>query len=153
MFGGRHRRRLWGIVPWEFAHKWQRCFTAYMLQRNAPDITPRRLLCHAARIVSSFTEFVIKKERAGVFCSCHINTKQFFACWEIFCIFVVSLRNTQCFRWHLGLLFREVKRPKLLNEQTIGTLNAHALWRGCAYVRMGAWSYLLDVRHYPRFFF
>ena len=32
----------------------------------------------------------------------------------------------QWFRWHLGLLFREVKRPKLLNEQTIGTLNAHA---------------------------
>lgn len=107
--------------------------------------TTRRQLCHAARIVSSFTEFVIKKERAGVFCSCHINTKQFFACWEIFRIFVVSLWNTQCFRWHLGLLFREVKRPKLLNEQTIGTLNAHALWRGCAYVRMGTWSSLLPI--------
>ena len=36
---------------WEFAHKWQRYLTAYMLQRNAPDITPRRLLCHAVRIV------------------------------------------------------------------------------------------------------
>ena len=43
------------------------------------------------------------------------------------------------------LLFREVKRPKLLNEQTIGTLNAHALWRGCAYVRMGTWSSLLPI--------
>ena len=27
------------------------------------------------------------------------------------------------------------------------------LWRGCAYVCMGAWSYLLDSKHYPRFFF
>ena len=64
---------------------------------------------------------------------------------KVFTIFVILLRNTQCFRWHLGLLFREVKRPKLLNEQTIGTLNAHALWRGCAYVRMGTWSSLLPI--------
>ena len=51
------------------------------------------------------------------------------------------------------LLFRKVKRPKFIKRITIGTLNAHALWRGCVYIRLGTWSSLLWVSTYPRFFF
>ena len=51
------------------------------------------------------------------------------------------------------LLFRKVKRPKFIKRITIGTLNAHAIWRGCVYVRLGTWSSLLCDRQYPRFFF
>ena len=65
----------------------------------------------------------------------------------------MELRNTQFLRWHLGYCFCQVKRPNYYYEHAIGTLNAHASWRGCAYVRIGAWSYLLISRHYPRFSF
>ena len=38
----------------------------------------------------------------------------------------MELRDTQFLWMAFRLLFREVKRPNYYNEQTIGTLNAHA---------------------------
>ena len=68
-------------------------------------------------------------------------------------MFVISLRNTQFVLMAFRLLLLISKTTNYYYEHTIGTLNAHAFWRGCAYVRMGAWSYLLISKHYPRFSF
>ena len=46
-----------------------------------------------------------------------------------FCIFALPLWNTQWFRWHLGYCLVD-KTTKFNNLRTIGTLNAHAVWRG-----------------------
>ena len=52
-----------------------------------------------------------------------------------FYIFVIGLRNTQFFRWHLGCCYTE-KRPIYSSTKAIGTLNAHARMYGvgCAYL-------------------
>ena len=75
---------------------------------------------------------------------------------EIIATFVLGCRIGSRVLVAFRLLFLcQVKRPNLLrHEQTIGTLNAHAAWRGCAYVRVWVLGRpFLTNRHHPRFFF
>ena len=72
---------------------------------------------------------------------------------KIFATFVLGCQIGSLILVAFRLLFRKVKRPNLLRKSTIGTLNAHAIWRGCVLICMGTWSSLLCERQYPRFFF